>query len=480
VTDLDRRQVVRRLASLVTAAFAVPGTACAQGGPSVRSLRELQRGTRTSGGTRRPNIVFVLMDDMRWDLMACAGHRFLRTSNLDRIAREGARFANAFVCLSLCSPSRASFLTGLYSHVHGVLDNRTPLDYSRLTTLPQILQNAGYRTAMVGKWHMGVDAEPKPGFDYWACFKGQGTYFDPELNVNGKMRPFTGFTDDVTTGLTADWITSQPGRPFAAILGFKSCHSPFEPPPRTSRLYANIAIPKPPTFDKAAPDQPAWIQQFDDTGHTPYSRIPYDELMLRFWRLVTAADENIGRLFARLQAIGRLDDTVLIFSSDNGFLLHEHGLYDKRAMYEESIRVPLLVRYPRLFRRARVIDEMALNIDVAPTLLDLVGAGGADRMQGRSLLGALAGKHGPRRSIFFYQYDREQPYSTPSLMGVRTHDWKLVRYLEEGQAHELYHLAKDPHETTNLFRSQAHQGHRRRLEKELDRLAPLAKIPRPI
>jgi N-acetylglucosamine-6-sulfatase len=241
-----------------------------------------------------------------------------------------------------------------------------------------------------------------------------------------------------------------------------------------------VRIPKPAIFDNPEPDQPAWIQKFDDTGHTPYSRIPYDELVLRFARLVSGIDDNIGRLLQRLESMGRLDDTVVIFTSDNGFLLHEHGLYDKRAVYEESIRVPLLVRYPRLVARGRPVNEMTLNVDLAPTLLELIGQAGGERMQGLSVLKALRGSRGPRRRVFFYQYDRETPYSTPSLMGVRTDDWKLVKYQEEGQGHELYRVSKDPHEATNLFLSSSHSGQRARLERELERLAPLAKVARPL
>lgn len=462
---ITRREALRQVGATVTAAVAAPLDGAAQ---------------RPTAATRRPHVVMVIADDMRWDLMSCAGHPFIRTPNLDRLAREGARFTGAFVCMSLCSPSRASILTGLYPHLHGVWGNRTPLDFSRLATLPQMFQRAGYRTAMFGKWHMGLDVDPKPGFDHWACFRGQGTYFNPELNVNGTLQTLEGFTDDVTTRQACDWIASAPDRPSLTILGYKSCHSPFDPAPRTSNLYSDVRIAKPATFDKPAPDQPAWIQKFDDTGHTPYSRIPYDELVLRFARLVSGIDDNVGLLLNRLESIGQLDDTVVIFTSDNGFLLHEHGLYDKRAMYEESIRVPLLVRYPRLIRQGRRVDEMTLNVDLAPTLLELIGQPGADDMQGLSVLGALRGSRGPKRRVFFYQYDRETPYSTPSLMGVRTDDWKLVKYQEEGQAHELYRLSKDPHEATNLFLNPAHAKQRAVLERELDRLAPLAKVARPL
>ena len=461
---ISRREFGRRAAGTITAAMALPLAGCA-GRPQRRAAP--------------PNVLFVLMDDMRWDHMGCAGHPVIRTPALDRLASEGARFTNAFVSLSLCSPSRASFLTGLYAQVHGVLGNRTPLDFSRLTTFPQHFQRAGYRTAMFGKWHMGVDMEPKPGFDHWACFQGQGTYFKPRLNINGAVTTHEGFTDDVTSELAGRWMTAADARPFLAVVGFKSCHSPFEPPPRTARLYEGVPMPRPPSFDRPLPDQPQWIQKFDDTGHTPYSRIPFDDLALRFARLVTAADENVGRMMSALETAGQLDRTLVIFSSDNGFLLHEHGLYDKRAMYEESIRVPLLMRHPALVKQA-VIDDLTLNVDLAPTLLDVIGAGGAEQMQGITLLPAMQGRRRARRSIFFYQYDRETPYSTPSLMGVRTPDWKLVRYQEEGQRHELYHLTKDPYEMRNLFESESARRERDRLDRELVRLAPLATVARPI
>ena len=463
---ITRREFGRRTAGTVTAAFAIPAAG--------HTLWARQQRARI-----QPNVLFVLMDDMRWDYMGCAGHPVIKTPALDRLAREGARFTNAFVCLSLCSPSRASFLTGLYAHVHGVLNNRTPLDFGRLTTFPQLFQAAGYRTAMFGKWHMGVDMDPKPGFDHWACFQGQGTYFNPTLNVNGEVIKPEGFTDDVTSEMAADWMNTAGQKPFLAIVGFKSCHSPFEPPPRTANLYDGVQMPRRASFDRPMPDQPAWIQKFDDTGHTPYSRIPADELALRFARLVTAADDNVGRMLRALETAGQLDRTLVIFSSDNGFLVHEHGLYDKRAMYEESIRIPLLMRYPALIRRGDVHD-LTLNVDLAPTLLDLIDAQGAERMQGVSLLPALQGQRRKKRSIFFYQYDRETPYSTPSLTGVRTEDWKLVQYGEAGQAHELYNLKTDPFEMRNLFESPSARKQRERLERDLNRLAPLAKIPQPI
>ena len=466
MTKITRREFSQRAAAAVTAAFAVPAP-------------EPRRQARNQRAQRRPNVLFVLMDDMRWDYMGCAGHPIVKTPALDRLAREGARFTNAFVCLSLCSPSRASFLTGVYPHVHGVLDNRTPLDFERFIPFPQRFQRAGYRTAMFGKWHMGVDAEPKPGFDHWACFRGQGTYFNPSLNVNGDVRQYEGYTDDVTSAMAAEWMVAREQTPFLAIVGFKSCHSPFEPPLRTSKLYEGVQIRRAPSVDRPMPDQPAWIQKFDDSGHTPYSRIPADELALRFARLVTAADENVNRMVAALERAGQLDRTLVIFSSDNGFLIHEHGVYDKRAMYEESIRIPLLMRYPPLVRRGTV-DDLTLNVDLAPTLLDLIGEGGGEQMHGLSALPGLTGQRRRKRSIFFYQYDRETPYSTPSLMGVRTTDWKLVRYAEEGQAHELYHVKKDPFEMRNLFQSPGARRQRDALERELARLAPLVKIPRPI
>ena len=461
---ISRREFGRQAAATVTAAIALPSAA---------------RAAQPQRQAARPNVLFVLMDDMRWDHMGCAGHPVIRTPALDRLAREGARFSNAFVSLSLCSPSRASFLTGLYAQVHGVLGNRTPLDFSRLTTFPQRFQRAGYRTAMFGKWHMGVDMDPKPGFDHWACFQGQGTYFNPKLNINGEVTSLEGFTDDVTSALAVRWMTTEDERPFLAMVGFKSCHSPFDPPPRTAALYEGVRMPRPPSFDRPLPDQPQWIQDFDDAGHTPYSRIPFDDLALRFARLVTAADENVGRMMAALEGAGQLDRTLVIFSSDNGFLLHEHGLYDKRAMYEESIRVPLLMRHPALVKRG-VIDDLTLNIDLAPTLLTVIGVSGAEETQGMTLLPAMQGRRRTKRSIFFYQYDRETPYSTPSLIGVRTPDWKLVRYQEDGQLHELYHVKKDPYEMRNLFESESARRERDRLDRELVRLAPLAKVARPI
>ncbi len=399
--------------------------------------------------SRRPNFVFILTDDQRHDTLSCTGHPFLHTPNIDRLAREGALFENAFVTTSLCSPSRASFLTGQYAHRHGVRDNNTLLS-ADARTFPRLLHEQGYETAYVGKWHMSLQSEPQPGFDRWVSFRGQGVYRDPELNIDGDVRREQGYITDVLTDFTVDWLRERSGRPFCLYLSHKAVHSDFIPAHRHSGLFADIPIEPPPSIDDTLEGKPGWLSNVKRASRGEgYAWVA--DIQRNYLRCLAAVDESTGRVLRQLEAMGQLDNTVVVYAGDNGFFFGEHGLGDKRAMYEESIRVPLLMRYPAVARPGSRIRGMALNIDICPTFLDLAGAPIPEGVKGRSLRPLLHGQARGWREDFLYEYDWEaEARKRPAIRGVRTERWKLIEYPGSDNITELYDLQNDPREMRNL------------------------------
>lgn len=423
---------------------------------------------------KRPNFLLVFLDDMRYDAMSCAGHPFAKTPNMDRLAREGAYCRNSFVAISLCSPSRACFLTGQYAHRHGVMRNNGTDLKPDAVTWPRELQKAGYQTGWFGKLHMAPSDEKRPGFDYWVSYKGQGIYIDPPMNINGERVKARGYIDDLTTDEMVKWLTKvrDKSRPFGAVLAFKSTHGPFTPPDRCKDLYTGAEIKKPATANEPLENKPAFIRKWIDTEIQMHMKFPYEEFILNYNRAIRGSDDNLGRVLKTLEEEGILDDTCVVFSSDNGYYQGEHGgLFDKRSAYEESLRVPMLVRYPRLIKANTQVQEMVLNIDVGPTFLDLAGVPIPKEMQGRSMTPVLSGKAENWRHSFFYEYFREKPFiNTPTIQAVRTDRFKLIRYLEPVYGPEVYDLVTDPRETKNLYASPDHATIVRELEAELDRL----------
>jgi len=440
---------------------------------------------------RRPNVVFILTDDQRGDQMSCAGHPFLKTPHLDRIAAEGAMFANMFVTTSLCSPSRASFLSGLYAHTHGVVNNFT--DYpSRMTSFPMRLQQEGYETAYIGKWHMGeTDDRKRPGFDYWVSHKGQGKYFDNTWNINGKRQVVKGYYTTRVTDMAAEWLKQARTRPFLLILGHKAAHTPFTPEPKYAHLLDKIDIPYPKSAFALA-GKPKWVKQRIDTWHGIYGPIygfrkkfpdtrpqsvkEFAHFARSYTATIKSVDDSVGRIYAALKAAGVLDNTLLIFAGDNGMFLGEHGMTDKRTMHEESIRVPLLVRYPKLIRAGTKVAQQVLNIDLAPSVLAVCGAKPLKNIHGRSWTRLLAGDAKGWRTSWFYEYNYEKqfPY-TPNVRGVRTDRWKYVHYPHgdgkpDRHMAELYDLKNDPGEAKNLIENPACKPVIQRLKAELHRL----------
>ncbi len=436
--------------------------------------------TSLSAAERKPNFIYVFTDDQRWDALGVVQREqgekgrfpWLKTPNLDRLAAEGLRFRNAFVVNSLCAPSRATLVTGQYGHVNGVVNNHTPHPEGNLS-LPELLRPAGYVSAYVGKWHHDGQSGKRPGFDYSASFVGQGRYFDCPIEVNGVATPSKGFVDDVTTAYAADFVRENKDRRFLLILGYKTCHGPFTPPPRHENTYAGAEARRTPNLGLRPPYRPTGENAGGAKAKAASSPdSPTVPTNLGMFRGITAIDDNIGKLLDLLDELKLTDDTVFCFSSDNGYYLGEHGLGDKRSAYEEALRVPMLVRYPRLVAKGRTDDRLVLNVDPAATFLDLAGLPVPEAMHGRSWKPLLAGQaDAPWRDSFFYCYFFERGYATPTTTAVRTQSAKLIKYPGHDDWTEVFDLAADPYETKNLAADPAHAELRKSLEAEYDRQA---------
>ncbi|MBA4147963.1 MAG: sulfatase [Verrucomicrobia bacterium] len=444
----------------------------------------------TAAPTIRPNIVFVLMDDQRWDDFGFMGHPFARTPHIDRIAREGVRFNNAFVTTPLCSPSRASFLTGQYAHTHGILDNVARNEAShQLVTWPRLLREVGYTTAFVGKWHMGNDDTPRPGFDHWVSVKGQGEYFNPELNIDGKRKQIKNdYITDVFTDYAVDFLKRDYDRPICLFLAHKAVHpdltqnpdgslsdpsaGKFTPAERHQKLYANQPIPRRPNFG-APKAKPALQRPLPGLPPLSEKTATDDETVRNRLRMLAAVDESVQRIFEILEDTGKLDNTLFIFTSDGGYFYGEHGLsVERRLAYEESIRIPLLMRFPKLIQPSTGVDAMVLNIDIAPTVLELAGARIPMQMQGRSLLPILQGSQVSWRQSFLIEYFSQTDNVFPRVQNlgyqaVRTDGWKYIHYTNIDNADELYDLRRDPYEQKNLFWEPGAQGPLLKMQMEL-------------
>jgi N-acetylglucosamine-6-sulfatase len=460
---------------------------------TVLAVLALSAVARLAPAAERPNFVFIYTDDQRWDALGVVqkeqGERarfpWLTTPNLDRLAAEGVRFRNAFVVSSLCSPSRAAFLTGRYNHANGVANNHTPFPADAVTW-SSLLRAAGYATGYVGKFHMGGQTGQRPGFDYSASFIGQGRYTDCPFEVNGQNQPTTGWIDDVSTDFAIEFLKRprDPDQPFALVLGFKSAHGPFQPPPRLADKFAGQTARPVPNLDVPA----AYAGKFElPAANAPAKPKPGKKkkakagggggnMISGYFGCLAGVDENVGRVLAALDELKLAENTVVIFTSDNGFYLGEHRLGDKRSAYDESLRIPLLVRWPKLGEagRGRVADQMALNVDLAPTLLDLAGVKVPAEMHGRSWRPILEGKSDAAadwRKAFFYEYFFERNFRIPTVLAVRTEKAKLIKYPGHDEWTELFDLASDPYETKNLVADPAAKELLAAMQAEFDRQA---------
>lgn len=449
-----------------------------------------------------PNIVFIYTDDQRYDALGVvqkelgsdARFPWLQTPNLDKLAEEGVRFRNAFVVHSLSTPSRASFLTGKYTHSHDIFTNFTgfPEDTYHWG---RALTESGYQTAFIGKWHMGEEKGKRPGFTYSASFLGQGHCFDCPFDINGSMTPTKGWVDDVSTDFTCEFIKKNKNKPFAIAMGFKAVHVPFCSPGKYQELYkdeqmgpARNHMNLPPYLGRVHFAKPEHLKELGNV---------LVEDKISYFRTITAMDHNVGKILELLKELELDDNTIVIFSSDNGYHLGEHGIGDKRSAYEVSIRVPLLIWCPDKIMGGRTSDALALNIDVAPTILEFAGLEVPKSMQGVSLKKILEMKEEKVRDGFLYEYffsygditdfeiQTADPPITPTIVAYRTKDKKIISYPEQGWL-EVFDLQNDPYEQRNLaYRSEYKELKTQllnKLESEKERLGyrlPENYIPAP-
>ena len=432
--------------------------------------------SRSQGGAaprNAPNIILFLTDDQQQAAMSAYGNTVLKTPQMDRIANEGIRFRDAFVTNALCAPSRACILTGLYSHAHGVITNgdgptfrNQPGLKDNQITFAHLLRQSGYHTALVGKWH--IRSWPN-GFDQWIILPGQGVYNDPEMIANGMRAKFRGHVEDVVGDQAIAALEQRPrNKPFCLLCQFKAPHRSWFPASRFEKAFDGVEIPLPRTFEDRFEGRPEALRKaqmaiadmpdFRDRGVA--ESLPLEErkrrnlqlLVKNYYRVLLGVDENVGRVLDFLDKNSLTENTAIVYSSDNGFFLGEHGLFDKRLMYEPSIRVPMLVRFPARVKPRQVnTTRLVLNIDIAPTVLELAGVPIPDWMHGRSWVPLLEGPNAPWRDAFLYEY-----YEYPAVhcvrknRGVRTDRWKLIHFWEQPEEFELYDLASDPDEMDNL------------------------------
>lgn len=469
----------------------------------------------SGAGAARPNFVFVMSDDHAAHAISAYGSRINRTPHLDRIADGGMRFDACFCTNSICTPSRASILTGTYNHVNEVTTLDTHMD-NRLTTFPKLLQAAGYQTAVFGKWHLGHGPEHDPaGFDTWRVLPGQGHYHNPVmLDHERGVVERGGYVTDLITDDCLDWLDRRdPDRPFMLLCHHKAPHRTWEPAREHFTMYDDVDIPEPETmFDdhatRAAVVQAMRMRLLDldpivdlkapvppGLSEDEEVRWRYQRYIKDYLRVIASIDDNVGRMLDWLDAEGLADNTVVVYTSDQGFFLGDHGWFDKRLMYEESLSMPFLVRYPAMVAAGSSCDEIALNVDVGPTFLELAGVEVPGEMQGASIVPLLRGESPDdwRQSMYYrYWMHRDGAHNVPAHYGVRTRTHKLICYYNDpldqlganGPADpvewELFDLVVDPLETTNVIGDPAYTAIVAELRAELSRLqAELGDEPHP-
>ena len=475
--EVSRRKVLElclRLGAGATVASAL--TSCGLLSPTPKEVKTVKRpppGPRYRG--ERPNVVLVLVDDLATGVMGEGGrYPFLGTPNVKRLQREGATFDRAFVPASICSPSRASLLTSVYAHNHGVRVNDIEELPSTFPTFPSLLKAGGYDTGFVGKWHMnGTNSEPRPGFDYWLSFAGQGFYTNNVLNENGRKFKEDGYITDIISNYAVDYIQTARESPFCLIVSHKAGHVPFKAAPRHQHAFKDAALPEPANYQDDLAGKPAWQRRYkkcglgrhewEACGEVPES-LPvkhwdvHNENLLTHLRTLLAVDEGLGDIFEALTNMEQLDNTVFIFTSDNGFMLGAHGLFDKRVMYEESLGIPLVIRYPKGLSAGRHSQRLVSLLDLAPTLLELGRQRVPETMLGASLVPLFNDENVPWRDRLLYEYFQEVPGpAVPTILGVRTERWKYVHTPDlPDDVDELYDLETDPLELRNLIADPSH------------------------
>ena len=460
-----RKRILSRREFLINAEMGAAGACFA-----------ISRMSMQAASNRRPNIIFILTDDQRYDAIGCLGNPpWLQTPNMDKLVKGGLLFKNTFCTDSLCAPSRSSFLTGKYANKTGVINNMTEFPAENIT-FPRLLQEAGYDTGFIGKWHMGQQNKPQPGFNRWVGFKGQGVYNDPVLNLDGKEVRTPGYITDLLNGYAIDFLGQKRDKPFCLYLAHKAVHDPREPAARHAKLYANDKYPLPPSANYSMEGKPNCVREKSvlSKGQAfPPDPERWQENTRRYYRCLGSVDDGIGQILKTLAEMGALGNTIIILAGDNGYFLGEHGQWDKRFAYEESMRIPFVVYFPGTVKPGTIRDEMILNIDLAPTLIDLAGLSIPSYIQGRSFKPLLEGKKIAWREDFLYHYYVEidlakmtleqkttfknqwknmdpGPLLTPENMAVRTKEWKYISYPGIHDIDELYDLETDRYEMKNL------------------------------
>lgn len=519
MTQRDRTLAIRRLCLWRTSGGALVLTLLAACGGGVEAPAS------------RPNIVFVFSDDHAPHALSAYGSVLTETPQLDRLAREGMLFRNAFVSNSICAPSRAVLLTGKHSHINGQLTNLQVFDGGQ-QTFPKLLQAAGYQTAWIGKWHL----ESLPtGFDHWQILPGQGDYYRPEFITPSGSVEIEGYVTDIITDLSLDWLRSSrdPDRPFMLVYSHKAPHRNWMPGPDHLPYRPGHTFPEPPsllddgagrtsavqvqemTLEKhfrpgwdlkfppsATPDETIWRQAYermDEAQREAWDRVfdarweeyqqlnpqgpdrvrwIYQQYIRDYLSTIASLDDNFGRFLEYLEEAGLASNTVVIYSSDQGFFLGDRGWYDKRWMYEESLRMPLMVRWPGAIKPGTVSGDLVQNIDFAPTLLEIAGVEIPEDIQGVSLVPILRGNSPPewRESIYYHYYEYPAEHSVHRHYGVRTQRHKLIHYYQLGEW-ELFDLENDPGETRNLYADPDHAAVVEELKQELERLRRQYKVP---
>jgi N-acetylglucosamine-6-sulfatase len=419
--------------------------------------------------TKPRNVVFILSDDHRYDAMSFMGHPFAKTPHMDSMAKSGVHLKNAFVTTSLCSPSRASILTGLYTFRHRVIDNQR-LVPEGTQFFPQYLQKAGYHTGFVGKWHMGaVNDDPRPGFDYWVSFKGQGQYYPPgpnyTINENGKKVPQDGYITTLLTRYAVEFLKQQTDReePFFLYLSHKAVHGPFTPEPKYEGSLAEEPFTLPASGESLSnnlKNRPRWLLDQRNSWHGMDFPLHTGSTAEAFYKsyceALRSVDDSIGAVMEQLKKMGIAEETLVIYMGDNGYMFGEHGLIDKRVAYETSIRVPMLMQCPELFAGGTVVDEVVANIDIAPTVMETMGLQKPPHMDGESFLPLARGEEVPWRDYFLYAYYWEQNYpQTPTHFSLRGDQYKYTTYYGVWDTDELFDIQADPMEQNNLIHDPA-------------------------
>jgi len=477
-------------------------------------------GVSSAQSADRPNILFIFTDDHATHALSCYGSKINKTPNLDRIANEGMLFRNCFCTNSICGPSRAVILTGKHSHLNGITRNGQRFN-AKQQTFPKLLGKAGYQTAMVGKWHLRA-SPGDAGFDHFEVLYGQGPYYNPAMNRNGKRVKYTGYTTDIITDVTLDWLKTKrdKSKPFCLMFQHKAPHRNWQPGPKHLTMYDDVKIPEPDNlFDdysgrgRAAREQDMSIAKTMNrrdlklvpprnlnkeqlkqwnAAYGPKNkkfreanlkgkdlvRWKYQRYIKDYLRSVASVDDNVGRVLDYLEQAGLDENTVVIYSSDQGFYLGDHGWFDKRFMYEESLRMPLMVRWPGVVKPGSVNTDLVQNLDFAETFLDIAGADIPDDMQGRSIVPLLEGKTPDdwRKSIYYQYYEFPAVHSVRRHYGVRTQRHKLIHFYNIDEW-ELYDLKKDPDEMNSVYDDPKYADVVKELKAEIKRLQKKYKVP---